>query len=149
MILDRLDAAGLPGGVPPELVPGLEYLQRGEWQTLGAGRHEIAGSRLFALIGRDPGRGRTGVRLEVHRQYIDIQYVIRGSEWIGWRALTECRPGFAFDSRRDIGFLDDPPAVWLPVPPGHFAVFYPGDAHAPLAGEGMIEKVVVKVAVEG
>jgi beta-galactosidase beta subunit len=34
------------------------------------------------------------------------------------------------------------------VPAGHFAIFFPEDAHAPLAGEGHLVKAVVKVAVE-
>jgi biofilm protein TabA len=34
------------------------------------------------------------------------------------------------------------------TPPGTFAIFFPEDAHAPMAGEGLIHKVVVKVAVD-
>jgi beta-galactosidase beta subunit len=32
------------------------------------------------------------------------------------------------------------------VPPAHFAIFFPEDAHAPLAGRGMLKKAIVKIA---
>lgn len=43
----------------------------------------------------------------------------------------------------------DRPATWLAVSRGVFAVFYPEDAHAPLASLGPIHKAVVKIAVDG
>jgi beta-galactosidase beta subunit len=33
------------------------------------------------------------------------------------------------------------------VPTGHFAIFFPEDAHAPMAGEGPMYKLVAKVEV--
>jgi len=33
------------------------------------------------------------------------------------------------------------------VPPDHFCIFFPEDAHAPLVGKGQVRKVIFKVAV--
>jgi beta-galactosidase beta subunit len=33
------------------------------------------------------------------------------------------------------------------VPRGSFAIFFPEDAHAPLAGRGALTKAIVKIAV--
>ena len=79
---------------------------------------------------------------------VDIQYTIEGEEEIGWMPLTSCsRPIGSFDSAKDIIFYDDRPATWLSVPAGHFAIFFPEDAHAPLAGRGLLKKAIVKIAV--
>jgi beta-galactosidase beta subunit len=45
----------------------------------------------------------------------------------------------------DIGFVKDQPTLWIPVPPGSFAVFFPEDGHAPLAGDGPLRKIVLKI----
>jgi YhcH/YjgK/YiaL family protein len=108
----------------------------------------LAGERLFALINRDPGRGRQRARLEAHRKYIDIQLLVAGTEEIGWRELGDCRQvDEAYDEARDIMFFADRPDAWINLPPGKFMIFYPQDAHAPLAAEGDNVKAVIKVAV--
>ena len=100
-------------------------------------------------MSRDQGRGREKSLLEAHRRYIDIQFVISGEDCIGWLPISDCeRVSSPYDANRDLEFFFDQPATWLAVSPGNFAAFYPEDAHAPLAAQGPIHKVVVKVAVE-
>ena len=118
--------------------------------SLAPGRHAVDGDLLYLSVDHVQGRGRDGARLEAHRRYIDIQYTIGGNEEIGWMPLEECgTPVEGFDETRDIGFFDRRPATWLSVPRGTFVIFYPDDAHAPLAGRGAIKKAVMKVAVQG
>jgi YhcH/YjgK/YiaL family protein len=103
---------------------------------------------VFALINRDPGRGRGGARLEAHRKYIDIQFLVAGSEEIGWRPTAECRQvAEKYDASRDIMFFSDLSEAWINLPVGKFMIFYPDDAHAPLASTGDNVKAVIKVAV--
>jgi biofilm protein TabA len=124
------------------------FLAGADLGALAPGRHPIDGDRLYLSIDHVQGRGRDGARLEAHRRYIDIQYTIEGDEEIGWRPLADCgAPAGGFDETRDIGFYDRRPASWLSVPAGTFVVFYPDDAHAPLAGQGVIRKAIIKVAV--
>ncbi len=116
---------------------------------LPAGRHVIDGDRLYFVIGRDAGRGREGAKLESHRRYIDIQLTLAGPEEIGWLPLADCGASDEpFSPERDIAFYSARPETWLSLPPGTFAIFYPDDAHAPLAGQGPLHKAVAKVAVE-
>ncbi len=89
-----------------------------------------------------------GARLEAHRKYIDVQFLVAGSEEIGWRPLGECRElTEPYDEARDVLFHGDRPLVWIELPVGKFMIFYPEDAHAPLASTGDNVKAVVKVAV--
>ena len=50
-----------------------------------------------------------------------------------------------FDAEKGAGFFLDAPVAWYPLAPETFAIFFPGDAHAPGLGEGDLHKVVVKV----
>ena len=148
MILDVLARAGRYVSLHPAFLRAFECLGRPDLPLLAAGRHAIDGERLYLSIDHKAGRGRDGARLESHRRYIDIQFTIDGGEEIGWVPLDACAsPAGPYDDGRDIRFYEDTPKVWLAVPPGHFAIFFPEDAHAPLAGRGMLKKAIAKIAV--
>jgi biofilm protein TabA len=148
MILDEVQNAARYHALHPLFAEAFAFLARTPLASLESGRHELRGDQMFALINRDPGRGRQGARLEAHRRYIDIQLLVEGREEIGWRALRQCRqltdPN---DESLDIMFFCDPPDTWIDLPPGKLMIFYPEDAHAPLAACGENTKAVIKVAV--
>lgn len=148
MILDRLDHATRYAALHPGFPDALGYLLETDLNRLAPGRIELRPNRVCANIDFVEGRGRTSAVLEAHRRFIDIQYTVSGVEEIGWRDLTTCsQPRESFDVDRDIGFFRDAPLCWHTVPPGYFAIYFPSDAHAPLAGLGALRKVVLKVAV--
>lgn len=148
MILDDLSQAHRYLPLHAGFRLGFEFLARADLATLASGRHELDGDRVFALINRDPGRGHAGARLEAHRKYIDIQFLVDGCEEIGWRPLAECRElTDPYSEERDIMFFADQPSTWIELPRGKFMIFYPQDAHAPLAASGDNIKAVIKVAV--
>jgi biofilm protein TabA len=147
MILDTLARSGRYSALHPAFTRAFDVLASSDLITLEPGRHEIDGDRIYISIDHKEGRGREGARLEAHRHYLDIQFTIDGCEEIGWMPLGECRQATgAFDPAKDIQFFGDPPRTWVAVPPGHFAIFFPEDAHAPLAGCGFLKKAIVKIA---
>lgn len=158
MVIDTLRNAGRYTSLHPEFARAFDFLARADWAALTAGsvsrerhsvRHAIDGDRLYVSIDHLEGRGREGARLEAHRLHIDVQFTIEGHEEIGWRPLAACeQPAGAFDDARDVGFFSDAPDTWLSLPAGTFAVFFPDDAHAPLAGRGTIRKAIVKIAID-
>lgn len=148
MILDSLTDYHRYTSVHPAFAQAFHYLVYTDLAALAPGRHAIEGDRMYVSIDHKDGRGRDGARLEVHRKYLDIQLTIDGPEEIGWAPLASCRqPAGAFDEAKDIGFFENRPDTWLSVPPGRFAIFFPTDAHAPLAGRGLLKKAIVKVAM--
>ena len=148
MILDDLANAPRYYEMHAGFQAAFGFLARPDLASLEAGRHEIRGDHVFALVNQDVGRGRTGARLEAHRAYIDIQLLVAGAEEIGWRPTGECsRVVEPYDAARDIAFFADQPCSWIKLPVGKFMIFYPEDAHAPLAAGGPNTKAVVKIAV--
>lgn len=76
------------------------------------------------------------------------QLVLEGDEQMGWKPLADCHnPVSEHSDERDIRFFHDAPASWVAVPPDHFCIFFPEDAHAPLVASGQVRKVIFKVAV--
>jgi biofilm protein TabA len=149
MVLDRLENAGRYAPLHPGLAKALDHLEGIDVHALPLGEHEIDGRRLYMSVSEDQGRGREGARLEAHRKYIDIQVAVTGHEVVGWKNVNECTDADgAFDEERDVVLFSDEPDAWIGVRPGSFVILFPEDAHAPLAGEGTLHKVVVKVQVE-
>ncbi|MCO5061462.1 MAG: YhcH/YjgK/YiaL family protein [Kiritimatiellae bacterium] len=149
VILDQLSCAALYWDAHPGFRQAFRFLMETNLSELSAGRLEVVPYLLYANVDHVEGRGRAGAVLEVHRKFVDIQFTLSGEEEIGWRDFSTCREWqSAFDSARDIGFLRDAPLCWSRLPPGYFAVYFPSDAHAPLAGTGPLRKVVMKVAAD-
>ena len=149
MILDKLALAERYTGVHSSFARAFAFLQQTNWAEFRAGgRYPIDGDRMYLSVDSTEGRGPEAARLEAHRRYIDIQFTIEGHEHIGWKSLDDCVVSAgAYDEARDILFFSDRPDTWLSVPAGHFAIFFPADAHAPLAGRGALKKAVLKIAV--
>ena len=148
MILDIVDRGHHYADMHPLFGRAFEFLRATDVDALPPGRHELEGERLYLLIDDVVGRGRADARLEHHRRYIDIQLCLSGDEHIGWLPLGCCnkRDG-EFDAARDIGFFNDAPQTWIHLAQGTFTIFFPADAHAPLAGAGPVRKAVLKVLV--
>jgi biofilm protein TabA len=148
MIADTLAQSTRYLALHPAFARAFEFLAQTDLLSLTPGRHAIDGDRVYVSIDHKPGRGREGARIEAHRRYIDIQLTIEGSEEIGWMPLAGCRlPAGPYDADKDITFFSDRPDTWIQAPAGHFAIFFPEDAHAPLAGHGLLKKAIVKIAL--
>jgi YhcH/YjgK/YiaL family protein len=111
------------------------------------GSFPINGKSLFASVAEVTGRGREAAKLEIHKQYIDIQYIMDGADFIGWAASSETDPGTEYDQSNDYRFVEIEPVTWVDVPRGYFVIFFPEDAHAPLAGNDPMTKVFMKVKI--
>ncbi len=146
MILDRLEEATLYAKVHSRFAEALTFLRESNLEELTPGRCEIAGEDLYAMVVKDTGVGHREAKLEAHREYVDIQYVLSGTDEIGWKSLEQCtiRQG-DYDSQKDVECFSDNPSNWIKVAAGELAIFFPGDAHAPGAGEGEFHKIVIKV----
>jgi biofilm protein TabA len=148
MILDIFENAHRYWALNPGFAKATEFLLRPDLQELPPGRYEIDGDRLYAAVSQGPGRKREDGLLETHQKYIDIQWVLAGTDEMGWKPKSACKqPSGEYDPQRDVRFFADAPEAWFPVAAGSFVIFYPEDAHLPLISAGQLHKVVVKVPV--
>ena len=149
MIFDVLEHAGQYEALSPYFPAAFAFLQRKDLSELPDGQYEIQGRKVFATVVRQKGKNVSEAKLEAHNDYIDIQFVLKGKELMGWTsrgqitAPVECPPELP-----DVYFYDEEPVSWSTVLPNSFAIFFPEDAHMPMISDEIIHKVIVKVAVK-
>jgi len=148
MILDRLENAARYAGFKPGISEGFGFLDQPGVAELEPGKYEISGDLVFAIVEKNEGRNVDDGKLEAHRRYLDIQFIISGDESMGWSPLSDLTGSEGYDAARDLEFFTDDPKSVVNVPPGCFSIFLPTDAHLPGIGNGPIHKIVVKVAMD-
>jgi biofilm protein TabA len=149
VIIGKLNEANRCQTIHPGFAAAFQFLQQTDLHGFVDGKRTIDGERLFAVASRDPGKGREKSLLEYHQRFIDIQYIVEGTDQMGWHPTELChRVSQAYDSETDLGFFYDRPTSWVDVPPDYFAIFFPEDAHAPMAGDLLVHKIIVKIAVD-
>ena len=150
MIIDTLDNAAKYYGLHPGFKTAFEYLNSVDLNALEPGVIDVAlGVKIIAS--ESPGRTADAAvkTFECHNQNIDIQLLISGVETMGWKPRKDCSnvQGDGYNEAKDILFFEEKADTFFTLHAGQFVIFYPEDVHAPLIGEGLIKKLVVKVAI--
>ena len=150
MIYDKIDNMELYAGISEDLSLGLEYLKNVS-PDVELGVHELS-PRVKAIVSEYTTKEDNENGYEAHREWIDIQYLLKGSEKICCLPLEYLKETKAYDSSKDAAFYEEVgvAAQEMLLGNGYFAVFFPKDGHRPGLCTGeckMVKKVVVKVKV--
>lgn len=144
MISDRMENLSLYLGMHAGLDQAILKALETDPGLLTNGRHEVQGKEVFLNV-MDTQLGQTGT-WEAHRDYIDLQIILRGEETISWAPLEDIRDFSGYDPDRDIMQSADPQeGTPLRLKAGMFGIFFPEDAHRPGIGEGKGRKAVFKI----
>lgn len=150
MIKDKLKNAENYYILSDNLRKGFEWLRDTDLEGLADGKYEIDGNVVYASV--QTYLTKTEANYEAHKNYIDIQYLIDGCEFVGVTDLDNCKTCIEYDNERDLEFFeclkeDD----YQSLRKGEFLVLFPHDAHKPSMDynglKSEVKKVVVKVAV--
>ena len=149
MIIDSLRNAHLYSNLSPRFQRAFAYLRETDLVGLEVGKYELEGSQLFVAVQEYTTRLENQGKWEAHQRYIDIQYIVQGTEKIGYAPLSQVQLG-EYNEAKDFQALMAE-GDYLTLRAGDFAVFFPEDAHKPNMAIGepiQVKKAVVKIAVE-
>lgn len=128
------------------------FLKNNDLANLAPKRYDLDGDNLYAMVSVYHTKNREDAKFEVHRRYIDIQYVVSGTEWIGIAPLVSqdsiLQP---YDATQDIEFLSVKQGKTVRASQDRFFIFFPGDAHMPglkADTNAPVRKVVVKIRID-
>ncbi|MHC4526187.1 MAG: NanQ anomerase/TabA/YiaL family protein [Planctomycetota bacterium] len=153
MLLDQLDNAGLYGALGQRIAVGLALLNEDSVRDAAPGQYKVDGENLFYNVDEYETRPFEKGRFEIHRKYLDIQYIVSGAECIGVAPLEGLTEKMPYDGEKDAAFYHfDPTASKLVLKQGMFVIFWPNEPHMPCRRIGdvpvTVKKIVVKVRME-
>ena len=150
MIADTLKNRSQYASISPRIKAGFDYLAKTDFSKIAAGKYEIDGSNLFALVQEYDSITRDQGKWECHKNYIDIQYVVEGVEQIGVQNIDFLKVTVEYNPEKDIAFLSGD-GDFVTLSKGSYGVFFPQDAHMPKVAPGdkpgKVKKVVLKIKI--
>lgn len=138
----------------PELkkyAAAFEYLQKTDFKQKEPGRVDIKpNNEMYATLSANKAKLCEDGKIEAHRLYTDIHYLVEGHETIGSHEAKGLEVVDPYKEANDVEFFKPGQYRKLELKPGEFAVFEPGQGHLPGCGKdtsAVIRKVVVKCRV--
>jgi biofilm protein TabA len=149
MILDRIKNAGLYIGLHPSFVKAFEILNDKNLPKKAGGKHTVDGDNIYYTIQKYTTKPLSEGKLEAHRKYIDIQFLLSGEELLGYAPLKGLRTAEEYNPQKDIAFFNTPKEITkIKLEPGLFCILFHHDAHLPsrfLDRPSEVRKVVIKI----
>ena len=153
MIFDKLQNLPRYAGSFPNADKVIAFLEKCVAEPPAPGKYEIDGKKLFVNIQQYSPKTFNPEKLEYHRDYIDIQLLLSGSETLYYAPLDGKETVTPYDPEKDCGMdrLPTPEAgTGIPLEPGNFVLLFPEEGHLPGVGDiaASVLKAVVKIAVK-
>ena len=117
------------------------------------GTTQILGDDFYLNVHTYQTKSEEHCLFESHRKWIDIQYMIRGGEYIEWSEECDLEKNGNYDQKKDVQFYKAQKRVTnsrFHLFPGSLAVFFPGEPHRPQISDKKnrsVFKAVVKINV--
>lgn len=151
MIIDHIDNASKYYALGKGIEKALHYLQTTDFAAMAKDKYLLDGELLFAIVNEYDTVDPLTQKMEAHKKYVDVQFIVQGEESIGHAVLQDQAIAKPYSDADDYFLVSDLPSFFSKLTVGMFAIFYPTDLHAPnLHTHQMhfVKKVVMKVAVE-
>ncbi len=151
MILDKIDNSQLYYSTHPLFRKAFDFISTTDFGSMALGKHLIEGDALFAIVMEYDTQEAGNCKVETHKKYIDLQYMIAGEEFVGIATLKDQKPINSYDIEGDFTFYNESNLSKIQLKTGHFAIFYPNDMHQTMIQierPQNVRKVVVKILKE-
>ena len=148
MIISHISDSSRYESLHPLFEQVFDYIKANDLLNAPAERIILDGDKLFINVCDAKLVSAEVQKLEVHQKYIDIHFPLSGKEIVGWKHFSNLGTSEApFDAENDFALYAETPSTYFEVLPGEFYIVYPEDAHAPIIGEGVLRKLIVKVII--
>lgn len=138
--------------LPASVQKALDFIQKNDCARLAPGKYEIDGDKIFALVQQYQTKEPKDCRAETHAKYLDIQYIAKGREYMGYAPLGSALAveEDCLAERDAVFYKQDYPQSDILLSEGMYAVLYPTDVHCPgrmVEAPEDVVKLVCKISV--
>jgi len=148
MIIDDIRMIHAYEKLLPGLQEGLEAIQR-NGADAPVGRYEFPGG--WYMIQEGDTKPYLEGTYEAHRERIDVQILLEGSEELFWSDLASLNTVSSYDPETDKERLDGPKEHGILISAGMFYAAFPWDGHqavSHIARQHHYRKIVMKLPVQ-
>lgn len=125
-----------------------EFLKTTDFNKIPDGKIVLEGENLFINHVHIEGRREDTGSMEVHKDYIDLHFLISGEEKIGIKKTVDVTSfSKPYDSDSDCALTEERPVDYIELKPGDMAIISPKFAHLPAVSSGPIHKLIAKIHV--
>lgn len=149
MVIDHLENVGKYSNLGDRIALALKYISETDFSVIEKGKYQLDGDLVYAAVSEYQTKPIADCKIEAHKKYIDVQYIISGEEAMGLTLLKDQQPSIPYNEEKDCVFYEEPTSL-VNFKSGMFAIYFPHDLHQPCISinEGCtVKKVVVKVMV--
>jgi YhcH/YjgK/YiaL family protein len=148
MIYDVLDNSQLYEGIHKSLKTALAFLRSNDLAAMRVGRIDLEGDSIYVLVQEYMTKPTDQGKWEAHKRYIDVQYLMSGSERVGFTNIETMKLG-TYNPERDFQPMTGDGQM-IELSAGSFLILFPQDAHMPgleMNSSSFVKKVVVKCLI--
>lgn len=149
MIFSSIHAVDCPYQYPEAIKTAFAWIAEHDTATMETGTYEIQGKDIYVMVQDITTQPVEERRAEKHDIYLDIQYIISGTERMGYVPYTGKECVLENPENKDVIFYQNlENETFIDVTAGCYCIFFSNDIHRPgcSAGEPMhVRKVVVKI----
>lgn len=150
MIVDNLKNCELYYAYHKGFKIGFDFIKKAIAENIEPGKYELDGKNVYASV-QEYITKEDSEKFEGHKNYIDIQYIVRGQETMVCAEIDKCENITSYNEEKDVTFfVCNGLNTKMEVGENDFAIFFPNDIHKPgvlLDAQSPVKKIVVKVHV--
>ena len=128
----------------------LKVIQGLDADNLSCGKY-VVDDDFYYVVHEYQTQHPSEVRHEAHKKYVDIQYIVKGAEYIEVTASAFMTVDEPYHEETDMVFFKDPKQASKKIlNAGEYMVLYPRDSHKPgicIDEPVMVKKIVGKVRI--
>ncbi len=131
----------------------INYLLNADIKEEDAGKTFVVDDDFYYIVKSYETKDVSDCKFESHKKYVDIQYMIKGTEAMSLIDVNRVNPTTEYNEEKDIMFFENPKeeCATLTLSGGNYVTFYPNDAHRPsmkAQNKEVILKAIGKVRIK-
>lgn len=150
MILDNVRYIDTYRTLGPYFPIAIDFLKTQDLDSYAPGKYSIQGNDVYCIVQEQVNESEPQI-WEMHQEYVDIQFIVAGSEQIGVYPKHNLKVLPTFINGTDNAVISDLDGTNYNLNSGDYLILFPHDVHKPNCpgiSSAYSKKIIVKVRIK-
>jgi len=151
MIIDSIENSYLYISINEGIKKVFNFIQNNELNKYPLGKNNLDDNSFYFIVNEYVTKLDLPEILECHKKYLDLHFVIRGSEVIKYEVFKKHTIYKSYNEEEDYALYINNFPLNLVLLPEMFAIFFPNDLHMPgyvNKSTSELKKIVFKILID-